>query len=402
MSASSTSATTTGPLRGVRVLDMTSVIMGPLATQLLGDQGADVITVERQGASTSRVMGHGPHPEFSGVSLNLLRNKRNVVVDLQHPAGRDVLLRLAATCDVLVTNLRPGPLHRLRLAYADVAEVRPDIVYCRAAGFPSDGDRAEEPAYDDIIQAASGLSDTMRLVHGEPAFLPTLVADKVTGMWIAQAICAALFHRERTGEGQEIEIPMLDAVTAFTLVEHGAGAIDAVNPTAAGYPRILSPARRPHPSKDGWVAILPYSREHYEAFFAATGLTGEIDPTMYADGRTRIERSDVLYGYVRRATPARTTAEWLDLCRRLRIPASDVATLDRIVADLPIADHPVAGPYRVIPPPVRFARTPAGVHSEAALPGQHTIEVLREIGMTTAQIDELQRQGAVTAADAGP
>ncbi|MCU1502646.1 MAG: hypothetical protein JWM12_2000, partial [Ilumatobacteraceae bacterium] len=245
-----------GPLAGIRVLDLTSVIMGPLATQLLGDQGADVITVERQGTATSRVMGHGPHPQFSGVSLNLLRNKRNVVLDLQHPAGRDLLLRLAATCDVLVTNLRPGPLARLRLAYADVTAVRPDIVYCRAAGFPSDSDRAAEPAYDDIIQAASGLADASRLVHGEPAFLPTLVADKVTGMFIAQAICAALFHRERTGEGQEIEVPMIDAVSAFTLVEHGAGAIDARNPTAAGYPRILSAARRPHPTKDGWVAIL--------------------------------------------------------------------------------------------------------------------------------------------------
>jgi crotonobetainyl-CoA:carnitine CoA-transferase CaiB-like acyl-CoA transferase len=388
-----------GPLTGVRILDLTSVIMGPLATQLLGDQGADVITVERHGTATARVMGHGPHPQLSGVAMNLLRNKRNAVIDLQQPAGREVLLRLAATCDVLVTNLRPGPLARLGLGYADVAAVRPDIVYCRAAGFASDSDRAAEPAYDDIIQAASGLADTSRLVHGEPAFIPTLVADKVTGMFIAQAICAALFHRERTGEGQEIEVPMLDAVRAFTLVEHGAGAIDAVHPTPAGYPRILSAARRPHPTRDGWVAILPYSREHYEAFFAATGLTDEVDPASYADGRTRIARSDLLYGYVRRATPQRTTAEWLDLCRELQIPASEVATLDDIVAALPIAEHALAGAYRVIPPPVRFGRTPATVRRDAALPGEHTREVLAEIGLSAGEIDELRRRGVV--ADAG-
>ncbi len=385
----------TGPLAGVRVLDLTSVIMGPLATQVLGDQGADVITIERHGTATARVMGAGPHPDLSGVALNLLRNKRNVVVDLQRAAGRDLALRLAATCDVFVTNLRPGPLGRLGLGYADVAAVRPDVVYCRATGFPSDGPRAAEPAYDDIIQAASGMADTVRLVHGEPSFLPTLVADKVTGLVIAQAICAALFRRERTGEGQEIEIPMIDVATAFTLVEHGAGAIPAEHPVPAGYPRILSTHRRPHPTADGWVAILPYSREHYEAFFAATGLIDSVDPAMYADGRTRIARSDVLYGYVRRATPQRTTAQWLDLCRELHIPASEVATLDELVEELPVAEHPVAGPYRQITSPVRFAATPAGVHRHASLPGCDTRDVLGELGLTRDEIDALLADGTV-------
>ena len=240
------------------------------------------------------------------------------------------------------------------------------------------------------------MADTVRLVHGEPSFLPTLVADKVTGILIAQAICAALFHRERTGQGQEIEIPMIDAATAFTLVEHGAGAIPAEHPVAAGYPRILSTHRRPHPTKDGWVAILPYSREHYEEFFAATGLLDDVDPAMYADGRTRLARSDVLYGYVRRATPQRTTEEWLDLCRELHIPASEVATLDELVAALPIAEHPVAGPYRVIPSPTRFASTPANLHRHAALPGGDTREVLTELGLEDAEIDTLFADGVAS------
>lgn len=385
--------TPTGPLAGVRVLDLTSVIMGPLATQMLGDQGADVITVERHGTATARVMGAGPHPDLSGVALNLLRNKRNVLLDLQRPAGREAALRLAATCDVVVTNLRPGPLARLGLDYPDIRAVRSDVVFCRATGFPSDGPRAAEPAYDDIIQAASGLADTVRLVHGEPSFLPTLVADKVTGLLIAQAVTAALFHRERSGEGQEIEIPMIDAATAFTLVEHGAGAIPAEHPVAAGYPRILSTHRRPHPTKDGWVAILPYSQEHYEQFFAATGMLDDVDPAMYADGRTRLARSDVLYGYVRTATPQRTTAEWLELCRELAIPASEVATLDELVASLPLADHPVVGPYRQIPSPVRFGATPASVHRHAALPGADTRDVLGEIGYSTGEIEALLADG---------
>ncbi len=388
-----------GPLDGVRVLDLTSVIMGPLATQILGDQGADVITVERHGMATSRVMGAGPHPQLSGVALNLLRNKRNVVIDLQRPAGRDLALRLAATCDVVVTNLRPGPLARLGLAYPDVVAVRPDVVFCRAAGFPSDSPSAAEPAYDDIIQAASGMSDATRLVNGEPSFLPTLVADKVTGLLIAQAVSAALFRRERTGEGQEIEVPMIDAATAFTLVEHGAGAIPTEHPVAAGYPRILSAHRRPHPTSDGWVAILPYSREHYEAFFAATGLLDQVDPAMYADGRTRIARSDVLYEYVRRATPARTTGEWLALCRELQIPASAVATLDEIVAALPIIEHPVVGPYRQIPAAARFGGRVTEVRRHAALPGADTRDVLSELGLSATQIEELHADGTVDIAD---
>jgi crotonobetainyl-CoA:carnitine CoA-transferase CaiB-like acyl-CoA transferase len=386
-------STPTGPLAGIRVLDLTSVIMGPLATQILGDQGADVITIERHGTATSRVMGAGPHADLSGVALNLLRNKRNIVLDLRRPSGREIALRLAATCDVFVANLRPGPLARLGLGYADVAAVRPDIVYCRATGFPSDSVRAAEPAYDDIIQASSGMADTMRLVNGEPSFLPTLVADKVTGLVIAQAITAALLHRQRTGEGQEIEIPMIDASTAFTLVEHGAGAIPAEHPVAAGYPRILSTHRRPHPTRDGWVAILPYSREHYEQFFAATGLLDEVDPAMYADGRTRIARSDVLYGYVRRATPSRTTAEWLELCRDLQIPASEVATLDELVAALPLAEHPIGGPYRVIPSAARFGATPAGLHRHAALPGGDTREILAELGLGGPEVDALLADG---------
>ena len=214
-----------GPLDGIRVLDLSSVVMGPLATQILGDLGADVITVENRDGDINRVMGPGPHPGLSGVSLNLLRNKRNISLDIAHPDGRAALLRVAAGCDVFVTNLRPGSVGRLRLRYPDVAAVRPDVIYCQAHGFPSDSPQADAPAFDDIIQAACGVPDVLRRANGLPDLMPTLLADKVSGLVLAYSIMAALFHRARTGEGQQVEVPMADAMLAFLLVEHGSGAI---------------------------------------------------------------------------------------------------------------------------------------------------------------------------------
>ena len=214
-----------GPLDGVRVLDLTSVVMGPLATQILGDLGADVITVESRDGDINRTMSSGPVRGLSGVSLNLLRNKRNMALDLSRPEGSQALLAVAADCDVFVTNLRPASLERAGLSYADVAGVRPEVIYCQANGFASDSPRAGEPAFDDVIQAASGVHDLMRRAGLPPALVPMLLADKVCGLVIAYAIIAALFHRERTGQGQRIEVPMLDAMRAFTLAEHGGSAI---------------------------------------------------------------------------------------------------------------------------------------------------------------------------------
>ncbi len=177
-----TEATNAGPLSGIRILDLTSVVMGPLATQVLGDLGADIIGIESGRGDTNRGMGPGPHRQLSDVSLNLLRNKRNVALDLKDPAGIDALLKIAATCDVFVTNLRPGPLARLGLDYERIAAVRPDVVFCRAQGFPTDSPDADEPAYDDIVQAASGIPDVVRRATGLAAMMPILLADKVSGL----------------------------------------------------------------------------------------------------------------------------------------------------------------------------------------------------------------------------
>jgi crotonobetainyl-CoA:carnitine CoA-transferase CaiB-like acyl-CoA transferase len=373
-----------GPLDGVRVLDLTRVVMGPLATQVLADQGADVILVEAPGGDTNRVMGPGPHAELSGIALNLLRNKRSIDIDLKTDEGRQVVEKLVRHCDVVVATMRPQVLKRLGLDYESLRKVRPNLVYCQAQGFPLASDRAGEPAYDDIIQVASGVADMVARVTGQASLLPTIFADKVCGLVMAQAITAALYHRERTGEGQHVEVPMQQATAAFMLVEHGSGAI-AEPPVcepgkpAAGYPRVLSPERRPHPTKDGLVHLFPYLPRHYERLFEAAGVENARDDPRYVDQRATIAHSDSLYRDVRAVAPTRTTEEWLEFCRTEGIPATRVASLQDLVDDLDLADHPAAGAYRVVPQMANFGLTPGGVRLHAPLIGEHTQEVLAEL-----------------------
>ena len=384
-----------GALMGIRVLDLTSVVMGPMATQILGDLGADVITVESARGETNRAMGPGPHSALSGTSLNLLRSKRNIALDLTHPDGRDVLMRLAATCDVFVTNLRPSSLGRLRLTYDEVRYARPDVVYCQAHGFPTDTDRANDPAYDDIIQSATGVADAARRAYGEPRLVPILVADKVAGLTIVYAVLAALFHRERSGEGQHIEVPMTQAMTAFMLVEHGAGGVSQPPTGPAGYQRILTPERRPQRTADGWINVLPYSKRQYDTLFAAGGREDLLGDARYADGRARIANSDFLYQQVRAILVQRTTGEWLAFCRDNEIPATPVVTLEELLAEQPVMTHPLAGNYRHIRPAARLAATPMRASRPAPLPGQHNHEVLKEVGYSDDDIDDLLTRGVL-------
>ncbi|MGO8873204.1 MAG: CaiB/BaiF CoA transferase family protein [Acidimicrobiales bacterium] len=373
-------ATTNGPLEGVRVLDLTSIVIGPLATQIFGDLGADVITVEDSRGTLSRVMTAGPHPQLSGVALNLLRNQRSVVLDLKTDDGHDAVLRLASTCQVLVTNVRPATLGRLRLTYEDVAAVRPDVVYCQAQGYPADSPAADAPAYDDVIQPATGLPDAFRRRGDDPEFAPTLLADKVSGLTIADAVLAALLHRARTGEGQRVEVPMVDVMTSFMLVEHAGAATARPAQGPPGYRRILNPAPRPQRTADGWVSVLPYTRDNFEAIFRAGGRHDLVGDERIRTARSKLEHADDLRRDVAAIIARRPTAEWLDLCAAAGVPASAVPTLDELVDALPEDDHPVAGRYKVIAQPVRFSRQSGPtVHRPAALSGQHTAEVLAEV-----------------------
>lgn len=369
--------------------------MGPFATQILGDLGADVICVEDAHGDTNRVMGAGPETGMSGVALNLLRNKRNICLDLKHPDGREAFLRLVVTCDVVVTNLRPAPLERLRLTFEHLTAVRPALIVCQAHGWPSTSSSANQPAYDDTIQSGSGIADTFALQSGTPHLAPTLIADKVSGLTIAYAVIAALFHRERTGQGQRIEVPMIDVLTAFTLVEHGCSAIPEPKLGPAGYPRVLSPNRRPLPSSDGYVSVLPYSASNYNDLFREGGRTDLIDDERVRSTKMRLACADSLYADLAPIIAGRPTAHWLEFCRVHDIPSSAVRTLDELVDELPIELHPRVGAYRQIPPPVRFSATPANVHRHAPRLGEHGREVLSEAGVTDAELAAWQASGAL-------
>ncbi len=385
-----------GPLAGVRVLDLSSAVMGPYATQILGDLGAEVIAVEEASGDTNRIMGPGPSRGMSGISLNLLRNKRNVCLNLKSEAGRDAFLRIAATCDVLVTNLRPAPLARLRLDYAAIREVRADIVMCQAHGWPSDGADANKPAYDDVIQASAGIADAFERQSGTFALAPTLVADKVGGLTIVYAVLAAMFHRERTGEGQFVEVPMIDALTSFTLVEHGCAAIPEPPLGPAGYPRVLAAERRPYATTDGWVAVLPYSASNYNDLFREGGRLDLIDDPRVLSAAARVANAADLYALIDPIIATRSSEFWIEYCSRHDIPAGAVRSLDDLVAELPVEQHPTLGAYRQIPPPVRFAATPASVRRHAPMLGEHGREVLLEVGLSDDAIDALVGESTTT------
>lgn len=380
-----------GPLAGLRILDLTSVIMGPYGSQLLADMGAEVTVVETLAGGGNRGMGPGRHPEFSGISLNLLRNKKSLSLNLKDPAVREAVMRIAASSDAVMTNMRPKALAGLKMTYEDFRAVKPDIVYCQAQGFRTDGPRANDPAYDDIIQAESGVPDAALRADGAPRLAPTIMADKVCGMAIAHAITAALLHRERTGEGQRVEVPMADVMRAFMLVEHGAGAISDRNETA-GYMRVLNRERGPQQTSDGWINILPYSAAAYDKLFAAGGREDLVgDPR--TRGRAIMANAEFLYSQMRPFIALRTTAEWLAFCEQNDIPVGSVATLHELTTALDFAEHPDVGEYRVIPPPLWFSQSPCDVATPAPRVGEHTREVLEAAGLAPGEIDDLFDRG---------
>jgi crotonobetainyl-CoA:carnitine CoA-transferase CaiB-like acyl-CoA transferase len=333
-------------------------------------------------------MGSGPHRHLSGIALNLLRNKRSVSVDLKSDEGRAIALRLATRCDVVVTNLRPKPLARLGLAYRDIAALNQEVVYCTATGFASTSPLADRPAYDDIIQSMSGLADAAQRTSGTPGIAPTILADKVCAQVIVNAVLAALLNRSRTGKGAEIEIAMLDAMRSFVLVEHGSAAISADVPGPPGYRRVLNLFRGPQRTADGWIHVMPYSSSAYRSIFEAAGR-----PDLAADSRVDeanlISEAPWLYERLHEVIRDEPTGYWLAFCLRHEIPVGEVADLEDIVSSLPVDHHPVAGAYHVVPPAGGQAEH-FRVRRPAPLLGEHTEEVLMELGYTATEIDSLE------------
>ena len=395
-----------GPLAGVRVIDLTSVVMGPLATRMLGDLGADVIRVESPAGDIIRHYEPMRSDAMSAFSINMNRNKRSVVLDLKSEPGREAIRDLVAGADVFVSTMRRSALGRLGLDAGRVRAIRPDIVYCVANGWGSDGPNADHAAYDDVIQAASGFADMFTLVGEEPRLIPSIIADKVCGLHIVPAITAALYRRAMTGEGDTIEVPMAEVMASFNLVEHLGGQTFDPQLGPMSYARVTTPNRRPRRTRDGWVVILPYTTANWRAFFEFVGRPELAADERFARQRDRIANSDVLYGMLDELVADMTTAELVSFCESRSIPASPVVALSELAehphfaaVDLVHRDeHPTEGPYRVTRDAVRYASRDGASTERAGLPrrhaprlGEHTAEVMTELGWSPDRIDALTR-----------
>ncbi len=398
-----------GPLEGVRVIDLTTVMLGPFCTQILGEMGADVIKIEPPGGDIGRMTGAMKNPGMSAAYIMKGRNKRSVVLDLKKPEARAPLRRLVETADVFVHNIRPKAAARLGIDYESIAAWKPDIVYAAATGYGEAGPYVDKPAYDDLIQGASGLAALFGAVTGTPRYGPSVLADKTTGLYLTYSIAMALFHRERTGEGQRLHVPMYESFASFVMNEHMQGRIYEPPIGPAGYLRMLTPHRRPFPTADGYVCVLPYNDRHWRKFFAAVGRPELADDPRFADQPSRSKNIDALYGIVTEVMPTKTSAEWLTLLEEADIPVMPMNTPEDLfdcphlteVGMFPVVDHPTEGKIRHIKVPVQFSKTPGGYYRHPETLGQSTEAVLADLGYSAEEIAELQALGAAGKAKRG-
>ncbi|MEW6256453.1 MAG: CoA transferase [Pseudomonadota bacterium] len=383
-----------GPLDGVRVIDLTNVIMGPFATHILADLGADVIKVEAPEGDSFRGYLPSRNAGMAGSFLHLNRNKRSIVLDLKRAEARSALDRLIGGADVFVHAMRPAAVERLGYAYERVRALNPQIVYCGAYGFGIGGRYADKAAYDDIIQAGSGLSALQESMHGAPGYLPTVLCDKIAGQAIAYAILAALFQRASGGGGQAVEVPMFETMVEFNLVEHMMGAAFVPPLGSPGFNRVISPRRKPYATRDGYACILPYSDRNWQDFFAFTGRTEFKDDPRFARLGVRVQNIDVLYALVEEEAKSRSTAEWAAFCDHVSIPFMPVNTLEDLFEDphlhdvgfFTTAEHPTEGRYRTQRRPVSFSSAPFEIRHHAPRLGEQTREILAEVGLREADI----------------
>ncbi|MDD9983388.1 MAG: CoA transferase [Gammaproteobacteria bacterium] len=386
-----------GPLAGMRVIDLTTFLLGPVATQMLGDLGADVIKVESPGGDAVR--GAGPPPVEDGMGALFLannRNKRGIVLDLKDPRGLEAMMRLTERADAFVHNMRPQAIDRLGLDYPAVSTCNPTIVYCGAWGFRRSGPYGHKPAYDDMIQAVSGLA-ALQAVDGEPRYVTSVVADKVTGLHVAAAVLAALVHRARTGEGQCIEVPMFETLVGFNMLEHLYGKVYEPPRGSMGYPRMLSPYRRPYRTRDGWIGALPYTDRQWAALFEIANRPDLAEDPRFKTVPSRLAHIDAVYATLGELLAERTTAEWLEAFDAANIPSMPVNQPDDLVEDPHLAAtdfwqtvaHSDLGTLRFPDIPARFSKTPGAIRRVPPKLGEHSVEILAEIGYERREIDAL-------------
>ena len=386
-----------GPLEGIRLVDLSSVLMGPSATQMLGDMGAEVIKVEPPTGDTTRRIGPGRSDSMGSNFLNMNRSKRSLALDLKHRRSREVLARLVARADVLIHNIRPQAAQRLGLVYEDLAALNPQIIYCALTGFGSKGPYAGQPAYDDLIQGLAGLPALYARCGDMPRYVPTPIADRVAGLNAVIAVTSALLHRERNGEGQAVEVPMFESMAQVVLADHMFGRTFVPPLGEAGYGRILSPSRHPYRTADGWLCVLIYNDRQWQSFFRLVGREDMAVDPRYASMRGRNEHIDDLYAMVAQTLTSRTTAEWIAALQSVDIPAGQMNTLDSLMDDPHLAavgffettDHPSEGLINTLRLPATWSKSEPRPTRPAPNLGEHDREILGESGFSSEEIDSL-------------
>lgn len=395
----------TGPLKSVRVLDLTSVVMGPYATQILGDYGADVVKIESPEGDIMRLAGPMKNPKMGHLYMSTNRSKRSVVIDLKTAGGRQLLLNMVADFDIFVYNIRPQAMARLGLSYEDVAKVNSKIIYVGAFGFSQRGPYAASPAYDDLIQGMAGVPWLSKEAGcEEPRYTPFVFADRAIGMQVATATLAALYHREKTGRGQRVDVPMFEGLTSILLGEHLAGGMFNPPEGQTGYQRSLSKNRKPYRTLDGYLCIFLYTDKHWQSFFTAIGQIKifQSDPK-FSSQANRLAAIDDVYGYLADILVTRSTADWMDLFEDADIPVAPMNSIDDVLDDehlqaigfFKIRDHPSEGQIVEMAVSTEWSDSPPIILRHAPQLGEQTREVLREAGMTMAEIRQLEVQGII-------
>jgi crotonobetainyl-CoA:carnitine CoA-transferase CaiB-like acyl-CoA transferase len=382
-----------GPLSGVRVVDLTAMVMGPYATQIMADNGADIIKVESPQGDDMRYVSAGPERGLSGVFVNTNRGKRSIMLDLRSDEGKAALRKLIETADVFVHSMRSKAIARLGFDYACVAAIKPDIIYVNGYGYGRRGPYADKPAYDDTIQAECGLPSVQEMINGEPGFVGTVMADKISGLHVLYATLMAMYHRAVTGQGQEVEVPMFESMASFMLAEHANGALFTPPAGPAYYPRVVSRRRKPYRTKDGYLAALVYNDKHWASFMNAVR-PDWADPK-FDHLEARAAEIDYIYGKLADTFAGRTTAEWIALLDENHIPAAPLRT----IADLMHNEHLEAvgffetvdsdcGPLRLPGNPVWFSKTPGAVQGPAPRLGAHNDQVFGIKFLATSDQDK--------------
>ena len=393
----------TGPLSGVRILDLSQTLMGPYCTQILADLGADVVKIESKTGDTTRFIPPGVQSDIGAIFEGLNRGKRSVVLDLKTATGKEALLCLAKSADVFLHTMRPQAIERLDLGYDVLSARNSNLIYVNLTGFGSKGPYASYPAYDDIIQAASGLTQLQGTLNdGEPSYVSTVLSDKVTGLTAVYAIMAALFSRSRDGIGQELNINMFETMTSFVMVEHLSGSLFDPPMGPPEYRRVVSPMRRPYATADSHISMMVYNDKQWTNLFAELGEPEWSRASMFSCMRERILHIDMVYGKLSEIVKERTTAYWLELCRRAEIPAMPLLSTEDLLSDPHLEEvgfwtekESPNGKLRYTGIPTHFSKTPGSIRSSAPALGADTAEVLKEEGFSQDLIDEVLRGQAV-------